>query len=157
AFAHPTGSATYRIIIVDFYSQIIYKSLQPCSSRGVFSRGEPERPSKAWRPRSGLRSHRGRTRPASLECDPKSSHCCLVQGTTKIKRRYIKKSPGWSAERRAFRSLEMPGSRLECSESPRAVMHATGGATRHPGACRRSARPSSGRRMKKKEEARSKK
>src|SRR5262252_5514350 len=55
---------------LDFWSQIIYKSLQPCSSRGVFSRGEPERPSKVWRPRSGLRSHRGRTRPASLECDP---------------------------------------------------------------------------------------
>src|SRR5262249_32256003 len=48
-----------------------------------------------------------------------------------------------------------PGSRLE-SESPRAVMHASG-CTQHPGAYRRSARPSSGRGKKKKEEAGSEK
>src|SRR5262249_10332295 len=41
-----------------------------------------------------------------------------------------------------------PGSRLE-SESPRAVMHAHRMQTQHPGAYRRSARPSSGRGMEK--------
>src|SRR5262249_28743736 len=43
-----------------------------------------------------------------------------------------------------------PGSRLE-SESPRAVMHASG-CTQHPGASRRSARPSSRVGKKKKED-----
>src|SRR5215472_817708 len=101
AFAHPTGPTTYRILNRDFFSQIIYTSPQPCSRRGVFSRGEPERPSKVWRPRSGLRPHVGGQRPAPLVARPQEQP--LLPGPGKNENKMlgrVQKTSRWSAERR---------------------------------------------------------
>ena len=112
--------------------------------RGVFSRGELERPSKVWRPRSGLRPHLGGQRPASLEHDPKEQPLLPGPGNNDNKALgRVQKTSRWSAERRGVGSLRRRALASKESESPRAVMHASG-CTQHPGAYRRSARPSSG-------------
>jgi hypothetical protein len=65
----------------------------------------------------------------------------------------VQKTSRWSAERRGVGSLRRRALASK-SESPRAVMHAHRMQTQHPGAYRRSARPSSGAANKKKEDER---
>ena len=62
------------------------------------------------------------------------------------------KSPRWSAERRAFPDLGNAGRRKHGARVP--VMARTTGCSQHPGACRRSAIPSSGWRIEKREASR---
>src|SRR5712692_10558930 len=57
------------------------------------------------------------------------------------------KSPRWSAERRAFSSLENAGRRKHGARA--SVVTRTTGCSQHPGACRRSAIPSLGWRIEK--------
>src|SRR5215813_8284518 len=93
--------------------------------RGVFSRGEPERPSKVWRPRSGLRPYRGGQRPAPLEARPQEQP--LLPGPGKNENKMlgrVQKTSRWSAERRGVGSLRRRALASKESESPRAVMHA---------------------------------
>src|SRR5262245_3054540 len=74
--------------------------------RGVFSRGEPERPSKVWRPRSGLRPYRGGQRPAPLEARPQEQP--LLPGPGKNENKMlgrVQKTSRRSAERRGVGSL----------------------------------------------------
>src|SRR5215831_3085509 len=74
--------------------------------RGVFSRGEPERPSKVWRPRSGLRPHAGGQRPAPLVARPQEQP--LLPGPGKNENKMlgrVQKTSRWSAERRGVGSL----------------------------------------------------
>src|SRR5215471_965921 len=109
-------------------------------TRGVFSRGEPERPSKVWRPRSGLRPHLGGQRPAPLE--PRPQEQPLLPGPGKNDNKMlgrVQKTSRWSAERRGVGSLRRRALASKESESPRAVMHAHRMQTQHPGAYRRSA------------------
>src|SRR5262249_20396060 len=93
--------------------------------RGVFSRGEPERPSKVWRPRSGLRPHAGGQRPAPLVARPQEQP--LLPGPGKNENKMlgrVQKTSRWSAERRGVGSLRRRALASKESESPRAVMHA---------------------------------
>src|SRR5499427_9030873 len=93
--------------------------------RGVFSRGEPERPSKVWRPRSGLRPYLGGQRPAPLEAGPQEQP--LLPGPGKNENKMlgrVQKTSRWSAERRGVGSLRRRALASKESESPRAVMHA---------------------------------
>ena len=123
--------------------------------RGVFSRGEPERPSKVWRPRRGLRPHLGGQRPASLEHDPKEQPLLPGPGNNDNKALgRVQKTSRWSAERRGVGSLRRRALAAKVRARVRSCTHP--GATRHPGAYRRSARPSLGREMEK-EEAKKKK
>src|SRR5215510_5906884 len=75
-------------------------------TRGVFSRGEPERPSKVWRPRSGLRPHAGGQRPAPLVARPQEQP--LLPGPGKNENKMlgrVQKTSRRSAERRGVGSL----------------------------------------------------
>src|SRR5215468_5612156 len=75
-------------------------------TRGVFSRGEPERPSKVWRPRSGLRPYRGGQRPAPLVARPQEQP--LLPGPGKNENKMlgrVQKTSRRSAERRGVGSL----------------------------------------------------
>src|SRR5215472_14836728 len=74
--------------------------------RGVFSRGEPERPSKVWRPRSGLPPPVGGQRPAPLVARPQEQP--LLPGPGKNENKMlgrVQKTSRWSAERRGVGSL----------------------------------------------------
>src|SRR5215510_5524328 len=75
-------------------------------TRGVFSRGEPERPSKVWRPRRGLPPHAGGQRPAPLVARPQEQP--LLPGPGKNDNKMlgrVQKTSRWSAERRGVGSL----------------------------------------------------
>src|SRR5215831_10351760 len=117
------GIATYRILNIDFYSQIIYKSAQPCS-RGESSR-EANRKGRARCDVSGAVCDRTGEDNAQhpWSHDPKSSHCCLVQGRTTTKCWAGSKNVTLERREARRRVAPAPGSRLE-SESPCAVMHA---------------------------------
>src|SRR5215468_6154468 len=94
-------------------------------TRGVFSRGEPERPSKVWRPRSGLPPHAGGQRAAPLVARPQEQP--LLPGPGKNENKMlgrVQKTSRWSAERRGVGSLRRRALASKESESPRAVMHA---------------------------------
>src|SRR5215831_13966442 len=116
--------------------------------RGVFSRGEPERLSKVWRPRSGLRPYLGGQRPAPLVARPQEQP--LLPGPGKNDNKMlgrVQKTSRWSAERRGVGSLRRRALASKVRARVRSCTHS--GCTRHPGAYRRSARPSSGRGNKK--------
>src|SRR5262249_4720270 len=117
--------------------------------RGVFSRGEPERPSKVWRPRSGLPPHLGGQRPAPLE--PRPQEQPLLPGPGKNENKMlgrVQKTSRWSAERRGVGSLRRRALASKVRARGRSGTHS--GCTQHPGPYRRSARPFFlGRRMEK--------
>src|SRR5262249_33183620 len=71
--------------------------------RGVFSRGEPERLSKVWRPRSGLRPYRGGQRPAPLEARPQEQP--LLPGPGKNENKMLGRAKKASRERAEGRGV----------------------------------------------------
>jgi hypothetical protein len=131
-----------------FSWQIIYTSPQPCS-RGEPSGGEPERPSKAWRPRRGLRPHRRRAgrRPWSLDHQEQPLLPGPGNNDNKAPVR-VPENATWSAERRGVGSLR----RRALASKVRARVRSCTLPDADAASGRLSAlrRPSSGREMEKK-------
>ena len=151
ALAYLTSVATYCIVIVDFWSQIIYISPSLVHEGSLLERRTGKAEQGVASP-ARFATVPGRTTPST----PGATTPRAAIAAWSREERKQNAGPGpknVTVERREARRrvAPAPGSRLE-SESPRAVMHASG-CTQHPGAYRRSARPSRGGKKKKKEEA----